>query len=78
MAENKISYEQAVKSLEEIVKRLESGEALLDESLALYEQAVKLTDICNKYIKEAEKKISVLVKGQDGNIEKQDFEVQGE
>ena len=36
------SFEEALKALEEIVRKLESGEAPLDESIALYEQGHKL------------------------------------
>lgn len=42
------TYEEAMQKLEQIVSRLESGEATLDESLKLFEEGAKLAAFCNK------------------------------
>jgi exodeoxyribonuclease VII small subunit len=53
-----LTYENAVKRLEEIVIKLEDGSLPLDESLKLYEEGAKLADFCNKTLKEARQKIT--------------------
>lgn len=61
MSENKnITFEAAVKRLEEIVDLLERGNTSLDESLALYEEGVGLVRFCNDALDGAEKRIKVL------------------
>ena len=62
-------FEKAIKELEEVVNKLESGEASLSESLELFEKGIKLAKECNKMLDEAEKKVSVLIGG-----EKKDFD----
>lgn len=69
----KVSFEKQITELEAIVKALESGDISLDESLALFEKGVKLTKSCQKMLDEAEKKVSVLVSGENGEMEKKDF-----
>ena len=79
MAEKEnITFEAAVKRLEEIVRRLESGEAQLDESLALFEEGVKLTTFCTNKISEAEKKVEMLVKGKNGEVTAEEFKGRNE
>ncbi len=56
----KITYETAVRQLEEIVEKLESGRLTLDESVKLFEKGAKLSAICDKALKEAELKITTL------------------
>ena len=56
----KISYEDALKRLEEIIKLLENGESPLDESLALYEEGVKLVKICSDRLDAAEERVRIL------------------
>ena len=62
-------FEKSIKELEEIVNKLETGEASLSESLELFEKGIKLAKECNKMLDEAEKKVSVLIGG-----EKKDFD----
>lgn len=62
-------FEKSIKELEEIVNKLENGDASLSESLELFEKGIKLAKDCNKMLDEAEKKVSVLIGG-----EKKDFD----
>lgn len=62
-------FEKSIKELEEIVNKLEAGDATLSESLELFEKGIKLAKECNKMLDEAEKKVSVLIGG-----EKKDFD----
>ena len=63
MNENKKTFEQNLKRLEEIVRALESSDAELDKSLALFEEGTALVRLCTRSLDEAEKKITVLTKG---------------
>ena len=49
MPEKKMSFEQAMTRLEEIVSRLERGDAPLEESLALFEEGTGLMKKCSVY-----------------------------
>ena len=60
MDENKLSFEEAYKQLTELVKKMESGELPLADSVAAYEQGVKLKAYCEQLLKEAELKIETL------------------
>lgn len=72
------SFEAALNELEGIVRKLDSGELSLEESIKLFERGVELSDYCNKKLEEAESKISILVKNQKGEIQLQDFDVPNE
>ena len=61
MAE-KITFEKALLRLEEIAEKLENSAEGLDSAVKLYEEGVKLAALCNKYIDEAEQKITVFSK----------------
>ena len=62
-----MTYEQAVSELEEIISKLESGEASLDGSIALYSRGMELSKFCKEKLDAIEKKISIL--SQDGASE---------
>lgn len=68
------SFETALKELEGIVKRLESGEAKLEESLGLFERGIILSRYCSKKLEEAERKIELLVKDVRGEYNGVPFE----
>ena len=59
---NEMTYETAVKRLEEIVSTLERNEVSLDESMKLFEEGTALTALCSKKLEEAQQKIKVLTK----------------
>jgi exodeoxyribonuclease VII small subunit len=70
---SKLTFENAVKKLEQTVKELESGELPLDKTLSLYEDGIKLTAYCEKLLKEAEIKISKLIQDENGEMKEIDF-----
>lgn len=74
MAEKKENFEKNLKELEEVVKSLESGNVGLDDMLSLFERGIKLTKSCTKLLDEAEQKINVLVKGENGELVEEKFE----
>lgn len=64
------SFEEQITKLEDIVSKLEKGDISLDDSLALFEEGVKLTKACREKLDNAEKKVKILVNG-----EEKDFDV---
>ena len=60
-----MTFEQAMKRLEEIVTQLEAGEAPLDKSMALFEEGTKLSAFLSKTLDEAEQKV-LMIQKQDG------------
>ena len=74
MAERKKkTFESSLARLEEIVRAMESGEIMLDESLSLYEEGIKLIKFCTKALDDAEQKVKILQKGEDGSLVEVDF-----
>ena len=65
MAEKKLSFEESVSRLDEIVRHLESGDLPLSESLAMFEEGTKLITQCSKMLDAAEQKVVKLKKGPD-------------
>ena len=61
----KMTYEEAVKRLEEIVEKLEKNEVSLDEALELFEEGCALTSFCTSKLNEAKQKITELDKNND-------------
>ena len=65
MAVKKLSFEQSLSRLDEIVRHLEKGDLPLNESLALFEEGTGLIRSCGKMLDEAEQKVVKLKKGPD-------------
>ena len=68
MNDNGVSFEKAISELEEIVNKLEKGELTLDESIGFFQRGVELTKYCSKRLDEAERRITMLVEGENGRI----------
>ena len=66
--EQKLTFEESLKRLEEIVHTLEDGDTPLEESIKLFEEGVKLSGYCNNLLESAEQKVSVLTKNSAGVI----------
>jgi exodeoxyribonuclease VII small subunit len=64
--ETQPSFEQALKELEDIVRKLESGELSLDESITLYERGQALKAQCEARLAEAKARIEQISQGSDG------------
>lgn len=72
------NFEEALKKLEDEVKRLESGNMSLDESIASFEESVKLVRICNEKLGQAERKVALLTEMSDGTVTDVPFAVDDE
>ncbi len=69
----KITFEEALSRLEEIVRMLESGSAPLDKSLELFEEGVALVKSCNSQLDNVEQRIKILSRNEEGNVVEKDF-----
>ncbi len=64
-----ISFEDALKKLEAIVEKMESGKLSLDDMIKQFEEGDKLSKFCEKKLVELEKKIEILKSGTDESPE---------
>ncbi|MBQ6379990.1 MAG: exodeoxyribonuclease VII small subunit [Clostridia bacterium] len=55
--EQKLTYEQAMKELEQTVALLENSDTDMDKAFELYEKGVKLAKFCEEYLSEKEKSL---------------------
>lgn len=61
-----MSFEDALRALEEVVRKLESGEVPLDDSISLYERGEALRTHCQARLDAASARIEKIVQGPDG------------
>ena len=74
MSAKKVTFEQQLQRLEEIVASLEKGDVPLADSLSLFEEGTKLIAACTKQLDQAEQQVVKLMKGPDGAPVEQPFE----
>jgi exodeoxyribonuclease VII small subunit len=70
----KMSFEDALAELEQIVKRLEEGKSQLDEAIQSYERGAALKRHCEAKLREAQAKIDKIVGGADGALATEPYE----
>lgn len=63
---SQLSFEDALKRLETIVHRLESGDETLDSAIQLYAEGAKLREACDERLKSAQERIDRIVLSADG------------
>ncbi len=68
-----MKFEEGLKRLEEIVNVLDEGQVSLDGALDLFKEGLLLTKDLSKRLDEIEKKVEILIKKEDGSIEKKPF-----
>lgn len=74
MAEKKLTFEQSMQRLEEIVRILERGDAPLEEAMGLFEEGTALMKKCTTQLDKAEQKVNKLLAGTDGTPVQAPFE----
>ena len=74
MAAKKLSFEEKLSRLEEIVAALEKGDAPLADSLTLVEEGTKLANACTTELDKAEQQVVKLMKGPDSAAVELPFE----
>ena len=68
-----MNFEENVEQLEKVVQELENGTLNLEDSIKKFEEGMAISKKCNEILEEAEKKITVLIKKDDG-VEEENFE----
>ena len=63
-----LSFEDALQQLDEIVKRLESGQSKLDDAIAAYERGSLLKAHCEAKLREAQMRVDKIAKAADGTV----------
>jgi exodeoxyribonuclease VII small subunit len=71
-------FEESIKKLDEIVKKMEKGDAPLQEMLKMFEEGIELTRHCQNILDNAEKKVSILLKNDAGDFIEKDFQINQE
>ena len=61
-----MSFEAALRALEDVVRALESGDVPLDDSITLYERGEALRRHCQARLDAAQARIEKIVAGPDG------------
>ena len=64
----KLSFEEALAELEQIVRRLEGGTGKLDEAISSYERGALLKRHCEAKLREAQARVDKIVVGTDGSV----------
>lgn len=66
----KEKFEEAMDKLEEIIKKMETGDMGLEESLKAFEEGIKLARVCAKKLDEAQRRVEVLLRNEEGLLVK--------
>ena len=64
----KMSFEDALEELEDIVRTLEDGKGKLEDAITAYERGTKLKAHCEKKLKAAQAKVETISLGADGEV----------
>lgn len=73
-----LTFEQALERLEKLVEHMESAELPLDEMLRRYEEGQRLVQFCAQKLEDAEKRIEILSRNKDGSPLLKKFQVDEE
>lgn len=74
----KLTFEQSMMQLEDIVRQLEQGEASLEDSLKLFEQGTTLVSSLHGQLDAAQQKVEQMMLGADGDVQEVPFAVEEE
>ncbi|MGF9963094.1 exodeoxyribonuclease VII small subunit [Bacillus rhizoplanae] len=65
--ENKVSFEEAIAKLEQIVSKLEQGDVPLEEAISYFKEGMELSKLCDEKLKDVQDQMAVIL-GEDGEI----------
>jgi exodeoxyribonuclease VII small subunit len=74
MKDKALTFEAALKRLEEIVDSLEKGDVPLEKAISLFEEGIQTAKACKESLEKAEKKIKQLIKNSNGTFSLADFQ----
>lgn len=78
MEDKKLSYEEALNQLEDIVEVLERDKTSLNESVEIFKKGVELYKYCNNLLSSAEEEVKILLDDSNESIKEIDFFEEGE
>jgi exodeoxyribonuclease VII small subunit len=67
-------FEKNLERLDSIVQQLEETDLPLEKAIQLYEEGMKLSDVCQKQLDEAEGRVEILMKRAGGKVSAEPFE----
>ena len=70
------SFEEALSKLEQVVSRLEEGSVPLEEAIRLFEEGTAHSSLCQRLLDEADRKVEVLLRRQDGTVSVEEKEAE--
>ena len=68
-----LTFEKAMKKLEQIVRELESGDQPLEKAIKKFEEGVQLSKFCSEKLDETEQRVTLLLRDQTGNVFEKPF-----
>jgi exodeoxyribonuclease VII small subunit len=68
-----LSFENALKELEDIVQRLELGDLTLEEAIDVYQKGILLSKYLGKKLDDVEKRITMIIDDNDGELKEKDI-----
>lgn len=74
MADKKLSFEESMLRLEQIVRAMERGDVALEESLKLFQEGTALVQSCGKLLDEAELQVKKITTDAGGDPVEEDFQ----
>lgn len=69
----KEKFEDALEKLEDIVRKMESGDIPLDEALKSFEEGIKLIRFCSAKLEETERRVEMLL-GKENSLQTKHFQ----
>jgi exodeoxyribonuclease VII small subunit len=67
-------FEEAIRKLQELVEKLEKGDLPLEEALECFSEGIRTAQFCHKKLEDAENKVRMLLKDQQGEWKSAPFE----
>ena len=67
------TFEKAFAELGTIVERLQKGDLPLEETITLFEKGMRLSVECERFLDDAGRRIEVLVRGENGELQSEEF-----
>ena len=74
MEKLEMTFEDALKKLEELSSKMETGKLTLNESIGAYEESMGLIDYCNRILDKAEQRVNILRKNENDAPVEEPFE----
>ena len=74
----KQTFEKAMKTLEQIVNELESGDQPLEKAIKKFEEGVQLSKFCSEKLDETEKRVTILLQDQKGDYFEKPFSAEND